>query len=148
MTSDRASSANRRNAQASTGPRTPAGKGRSSQNARKHGLSLTIPNPETSTEIERIAKLIAGDRHADPVALEAARNVAEAEFQLQKVKNFKITLQRNTPLNPGQKPAEDDRLADEILLHLLQQLESLDRYERRALSRRKFAIRRFNELIS
>lgn len=39
MTSDRQIDANRRNAQASTGPKTPDGKMRSSQNAYRHGLS-------------------------------------------------------------------------------------------------------------
>ena len=37
---------NRANAQHSTGPRTPAGKARSDQNARTHGLSSTTPPTE------------------------------------------------------------------------------------------------------
>ena len=40
MTSARKLEANRRNARASTGPRTAAGKARAAQNARRHGLSL------------------------------------------------------------------------------------------------------------
>ena len=39
MSSDRKIEANRQNAQASTGPNTEEGKAKSSQNARKHGLS-------------------------------------------------------------------------------------------------------------
>jgi hypothetical protein len=34
---------NKRNAQHSTGPRTKAGKARSAQNARTHGLTATLP---------------------------------------------------------------------------------------------------------
>src|SRR6185295_10000903 len=45
-------SANRRNAKHSTGPRTPQGKTKSSQNSLKHGLcsqSPTLPNECTAT---------------------------------------------------------------------------------------------------
>ena len=41
---------NRRNAQHSTGPRTPAGKERSAQNARKHHLTATTPPRDLLTD--------------------------------------------------------------------------------------------------
>lgn len=70
MTSERATHANRRNARASTGPRTLAGKARSGQNARKHGLSAVDPNPEAEAEIERLAVLIADEHVSDVGVLE------------------------------------------------------------------------------
>jgi hypothetical protein len=47
---------NRANAQFSTGPRTEEGKARSSQNARKHGLTAqqSIVNPEEQEEFEEL----------------------------------------------------------------------------------------------
>lgn len=148
MTSERASRANRRNAQASTGPRTPAGKARSGQNARKHGLSAVDPNPSAETEIERLAELIAGEHGRDATVRESAWAVAEAQFQLQRVLACRTALLRNGLLIPEREAEGDERSAAEILEELLLHLERLDRYERRALSRRKFAIRRFYELAS
>ncbi|MFC6026023.1 hypothetical protein [Methylobacterium mesophilicum] len=145
MTSEAAKHANRRNAQASTGPRTRAGKIRSKQNARKHGLSATDLNPETSREIEGLAQLIVDEHHAGAAALLAAREVAEAQLQLQRVRGSKTALLRNTPLALDDRTGDEDRPAAELLLELFEQLEKLDRYERRALSRRKFAIRRLND---
>ena len=145
MTSETANRANRRNAQASTGPRTRAGKVRSKQNSRKHGLSATDPNPETLGEIEGLAQLIVDEHHAGAAALGAAREVAEAQLQLQRVRTFKTALLRNTPLAPDGRAGEQDRPAAELLFELFGQLEKLDRYERRALSRRKFAIRRLKD---
>ena len=43
MTTERQSAANRRNAKASTGPRTAAGKRKVAQNARRHGLTAPAP---------------------------------------------------------------------------------------------------------
>ncbi|ACB23235.1 conserved hypothetical protein [Methylobacterium radiotolerans JCM 2831] len=147
MTSERASRANRRNAQVSTGPRTLAGKARSRQNARKHGLSAMDPNPDAEIEIERLADLIANRHGRDANVGEAARAIAEAQVQLQRVFACRIALLRNRPLNPEGDARGDEgspaRTSEELLL----QLERLERYERRALSRRKFAIRRFYELV-
>lgn len=147
MTSKRVTQANRRNAQASTGPRTVSGKARSGQNARKHGLSAVDPNSEVEAEIEALAVLVAGDRLRDVTILEAARAVAAAQFQLQRVKSFKIALLRRETSNYWQEAEPDGLLISAEPVELFQQLESLERYERRALSRRKFAVRQFSELV-
>lgn len=147
MTSERATRANRRNAQASTGPRTAAGKVRSGQNARKHGLSAVDPNPDTEAEIEALAVLIADEHVSDAGILAAARAVAEAQLQLQRVKTFKIALLRTETLLQELGGEPEGLSPAEIPPDIFLQLEGLQRYERRALSRRKFAVRRFNELV-
>ena len=72
MTSDRAIEADRRNAKASTGPRTMAGKARTGQNARKHGLGAKQAASDAALEAECFAALIAGDLGTDP-AIPSAR---------------------------------------------------------------------------
>lgn len=115
---------------------------------RKHGLSAVDPNPEVEAEIEALAALIAGEHVSDAGVVEAARAVAEAQFQLQRVKAFKVALLRSGTSIQSQEAELDGRPLTEIPAALFQQLEGLERYERRALSRRKFAVRRFNEVVS
>ena len=148
MTSKRASLANERNAQASTGPRTLAGKGRSGQNARKHGLSAADPDPQLEAKVERLADLVAGEHVNDVAIREAARSVAEAQGQLQRVLALKIALLRSKTSGLEQTRETDSVSRVDISAELLFQLEGLTRYESRALSRRKFAVRRFNELVT
>jgi hypothetical protein len=178
MTSAGKLRANRANSLRSTGPRTPAGRARSAQNARRHGLgSPVLSDPALSAEVEMIAQRIAGD--ADPELLELARRIAEAEIDVIKVrrarsdrisralsgsddrrsvrrllKDLKLVFRIERLLDMG-KPVPP-RLIDaldqieqrtEFLKRIPQfgpEFAILDRYERRALSRRKFAIRAFD----
>lgn len=86
MTTERQKKANLANAEKSTGPRSSAGRNRSSRNAHKHGLTAT-PLWEDVTKWFRI---ILGDPGAapDPMdredRLRAALRLAEAEAQLQR----------------------------------------------------------------
>ena len=85
MTSAKAK-ANRTNAQASTGPKTARGKSRAAQNARRHGLSLSIlEDPVLSAEAENLADEIAGEG-ATPEILALARRIAEAQIDLQRAR--------------------------------------------------------------
>ena len=127
--------ANRQNSTRSTGPRTKSGKTRSSQNAKKHSLTLPLHLiPSLEPEIEALARLIVPD-HAAPVCYEAARGVAEAQIDLRRVKAARSLL-----LN-----AQDDtREVAEMIGDVARDLLRLDRYERNARWRRKQAVRYFH----
>jgi hypothetical protein len=57
---DRKRAANAANARRSTGPRSGAGKARSAQNARQHGLAVPVLlHPELCKEVNELAALIA-----------------------------------------------------------------------------------------
>jgi hypothetical protein len=92
VATERQIGANRRNARRSTGPRSVAGRRRSSQNSFRHGLAVgATANGEHTKSIERWARKIAGAA-TDTVALECARAIAQAEFDLAQIRRVKVAL--------------------------------------------------------
>jgi hypothetical protein len=91
VATERQIAANRRNACKSTGPRSVSGKKRSSKNAFRHGLSKPLTGAEFARELEALARQIVGDRE-DRFAIELARNAAEAELELARVRHFQTDL--------------------------------------------------------
>ena len=84
--------ANRQNARRSSGPRSGEGKRRSSQNAYRHGLSAGVnAHAESVKDIEALARKIAGNS-TDVVVLECARTMAQAEFDLARIRRLKVAL--------------------------------------------------------
>src|SRR5262245_29669649 len=105
MTSARQIRANRANARASTGPRSAKGKAHASQNARRHGLSLsTSLEPALSTEAENLAREIAGEQTVVPEILECARRIAVAQIDLQRVRAARLDLLKRHLSNPNYIP--------------------------------------------
>lgn len=148
MTSERAIHANRSNSKKSTGPRTPAGKARSQQNARKHGFSIVDANLKTKAETEHLAGLIVGIHGNDLTIMEAARTAAAAQIYLHQVQVFKTSIFRHGAAKSASKAGVGQNLQNDCLPEKLIEVERLGRYESQALFRRNLAFRRLLELIN
>src|SRR5690348_6961940 len=129
-TSAAALAANRANAARSTGPRTPAGKAAAARNALRHGLSLPVlADPALAAEAAELARRIAGEGASDERRA-AARRIAEAQVDILRIRRVRTQIM----IEGFAAPDPTARLM------------RLDRYEGRALSRRKAATKAFESL--
>jgi hypothetical protein len=148
MASQKQIEANRLNAGKSSGPRSASGKKRASRNASSHGLSRPMFGAEHERAVEALAARILGDhgKAKDPRALASAREIAEAEFELARVRRIKVALieRAHSPkcavdASPPMPKEEPQRTA-EAVRRVLPELARLARYEARASERRDRAI--------
>lgn len=161
--------ANRENAKRSTGPRSVLGKRRASANARRHSLAVAIETiPEFRAEVELFERLLAGDQPSLELR-EATRRFALAQVDLCRIRRARHEASRAMVENleewvnqtapefhyrrpadkalpmvvlaerPGRAEGTNNPLPE--LAAWSRTIDRLDRYERRALSRRKAAAR-------
>ena len=148
--------ANRRNAKRSTGPRSLAGKQHVAKNALRHGLAIPVAAlPEYDERVTRLTRLLTGGE-AGQHRLELARRVAEAQVDLLRIRTAKQSILQAEINDPNLMNAEVQRSlrkyqpmknqtdgVEGIIRDLPRELACLERYERRVISRRKFAGRAF-----
>jgi predicted RNase H-like nuclease len=137
--------ASRANGRLGNRSRTAAGKARQAGAVRRHGLSLQVALDEAlAPDVDRLAREIAASltrsakgtvNPADAAHHALACRVAEAMLDVRRVRLAKRPLVAALEADPADADA-------------LRKLERLDRYERRAVSRRKFATRDFAAAIA
>jgi hypothetical protein len=149
--------ANRKNALQSTGPRTDAGKKRSSANALSHGLARAVTSDrELAYAARQVLEELIRTYALPPQAIEAAQQLAEAEIDLRRIRGATVALVQKTleastcaDAAPGTGTQElaDARLAA-VLCDLTPEFKRLQRYEHRAASRRKSAVHALMRLLT
>ena len=131
MSSDRQIAANQNNAKRSTGPTSKAGREISRHNARRYGLSIDIGgDPTFHDDIEKLAKALS--LGAQPVG-EGSRAAAEAQLDLMRIRKIRAWLFETLYFLA-------DAAVPQRLAELNDELVKLERYERRAFSKRKRAL--------
>lgn len=125
MTSDRKLATNQKNAKKSTGPKSAVGKSRAARNALSHGLAIPVGNiAALRSDIKTLALRIARANGGNAIT-ELSCQAAEAQLEILRIRKARAAIFA-IETNP-----------DELTIRLAR----LERYERRALSRRKRAFR-------
>jgi hypothetical protein len=143
------------------GPRTTIGKAHSARNALRYGLSLPVlADPATAAEVDALARQMSPATDAE--IGEHAFAVAQAQVDLMRIRRARHDLIAATFAQvagvqvAGVQVAgvhlagiaegvdADASAAPAHIPDLVVRLAAMDRYERSARSRRKFAIRAFN----
>ena len=141
MTSFLKVAANRRNAKLSTVPNSVGGRVRSAQNARRHGLTQPISSDDAlSEEARSLARnLVAALK--GPELQGYVERAAETQVDLNRIRRLKQHMLR-TALEVSENRSHASKLQHpSYLAEVIQDLHRLERYERRAWSRRKAAFR-------
>ena len=105
--------ANAANAQHSTGPRTPEGRARSSQNARTHGLTArdVIVEPHEREEFEQFLNRYQTDvAPQDAVQLSVFDDLVAAAWDLRRIRRMQVRACSDTTRTAEQLEKELDRL--------------------------------------
>ena len=130
MATEKQIAANRANAMRSTGPKTAAGKLKSSRNAYRHGLSGPVPlDSATSAKLDAIAHGLAGEKASED-RLTSAADFARAQLELLRIRSIRAERLAKIDLNGNN-------------LEELRRLAALDRYERGAFTKRRKASIKF-----
>jgi hypothetical protein len=145
VTSEAKIASNRRNAQRSTGPRTALAKARVRRNALRHGFAADVVRDiATLTEVGRIAAALC-DPQALPLDRERALIVAESQVTLKRIRRTRADIMEQISPAPPTKQSDESGTVPspqtESSQRCLDELLRIERYERRALSRRKRAAR-------
>ena len=127
MASEKQIAANRANAKRSTGPKTAAGKQKSSRNAFLHGLSrLVLPGSSALAKADATTMAAApADGQAAENQLEIATSFAEAQLELSLIRAVRTEQWGKINLDEGLECNWKD----------LRRLAALDRYDRYALTK-------------
>jgi hypothetical protein len=127
--------ANRRNARKATGPKSRAGKARSSRNSFRHGLRAVATGNDDDERSAKLSDLLRRD-NADEEEYQQAAVIGECQLFLARVRAARAAvIERMRGEGIWRTDVEGTNLA-------IDDLRALDHYERRALSRRRMAIER------
>lgn len=130
MATEKQIAANRANAKKSTGPKTAAGRLKSSRNAYRHGLSCPLRfDPVKSAKADAIAWALIGEE-AGEEELTSVAEFARAQLELLRIRSTRIELMAKIE-------------CDLTNTQKLNRLVALDRYERYAHTKRRRASEKF-----